>query len=830
MSRKRLFILFLTILCSLTLSCRVMHKKRIITELNEESRARRASNVRRKLLPDRGARLEPEFRGVWMSRFNYDSPEDIKKAVKNLEDYHFNALVFQVRGNGACYYESQMEPWAIELGGKHPGWDPLATAIEEAHKADIQLHAWINILPGWQGTNPPKTANQLWHTHRDWFMVPISRRGRLPRLEQGYTFLNPCLPEVRAYLVELVVELAQKYDVDGVHFDFIRFPGPEYTYDKKTLEAFESRYGKTPEEAPGLWSDFRRNAVNTLLSQCNDALHQVRPELVVSVAARANFQENFTHFYQDARLWLNKGLTDASLAMIYRVSPDTFLRFASDHVWNNHQRAVYPGIGSHMIKDARILLEQVKICRDLHTGGMIFFDYASLFEDHLPSQKADELLRGPFREAVPPHPLPWLKITDNDQTGPNIAEVKIEPRNLKPGDSFHVSCRITDPSGIHDSPGGSYEKGVYLLYDFQPSLSAGKEAPISMDKGDTYKTDSKITAPEAGKTLFLRVYAWDNDKDVEEGGADDQALGTSDLHRIYVPFKTKTYRFDGNFGNPECGLQYPAMDARERLWVCSMSKQTLLIYNPDGIPSSLSPIRTALDDEGNPHPILNPSGLAIDTKRHIAYVSSGNKIFRFNTKNGKPLPAFKTQMRLCGDIAVDNQGNLYVTNRIRRRWMLYDPAGQPLVPYETSPYSPDHSFYNNPALTRGITITPNGEIVYVICEDEGVVDIYRREKTDSPQYRHEGILTHDISLQSAAVDISPDGRLFVSEGSGVVKVFTPDGKHNEDITYADGELNSPRGVAFSRDGSVLYIVHTGDFESRAPIQKWIKTKTQKGAK
>lgn len=162
--------------------------------------------------------------------------------------------------------------------------------------------------------------------------------------------------------------------------------------------------------------------------------------------------------------------------------------------------------------------------------------------------------------------------------------------------------------------------------------------------------------------------------------------------------------------------------------------------------------------------------------------------------------------------------------------MIYNPEGQPLVPFEMCPYSPDHSFYNNPALTRGVTITPNGEFVYVICEDEGVVDIYRREKTDSTQYRHDGILTHDIALQSAAVDMSPDGRLFVSEGSGVVKVFTRDGKHVEDITGENAQINSPRGVAFSRDDLVLYIVHTGDFECKTPIQKWMKKQNEEGEK
>src|SRR4030042_748554 len=140
---KKNYAVFFLILLSL-LSCKT-DKERIVYELNQGSRARRTGQERKKFTHDRGmSQTNPEFRAVWITHNSLKSPEDITAIVKNLQDYNFNAMILQVRGNGDCFFESKVEPWAEELGGSHPGWDPLAIAVEEAHKAGIQIHAWIN--------------------------------------------------------------------------------------------------------------------------------------------------------------------------------------------------------------------------------------------------------------------------------------------------------------------------------------------------------------------------------------------------------------------------------------------------------------------------------------------------------------------------------------------------------------------------------------------------------------------------------------------------------------------------------------------------------------
>ena len=93
-----------------------------------------------------------EVRAVWVTRFAYNSVTDVKGIIDRAAAAGFNVVYFQIRGNGDAYYKSALSPWAKKLTGtlgKDPGWDPLQTAIDEAHAKGIQLHAYWNVFAGW---------------------------------------------------------------------------------------------------------------------------------------------------------------------------------------------------------------------------------------------------------------------------------------------------------------------------------------------------------------------------------------------------------------------------------------------------------------------------------------------------------------------------------------------------------------------------------------------------------------------------------------------------------------------------------------------------------
>ena len=103
--------------------------------------------------------LPVETRALWVNRWEFNTPDDIRRLADKAAGANFNALFFQVRGNADACYASGLEPWTARLSGgalgDDPGWDPLAVAVEEAHARGLELHAWFNVYPAWLGETPP---------------------------------------------------------------------------------------------------------------------------------------------------------------------------------------------------------------------------------------------------------------------------------------------------------------------------------------------------------------------------------------------------------------------------------------------------------------------------------------------------------------------------------------------------------------------------------------------------------------------------------------------------------------------------------------------------
>jgi len=206
-------------------------------------------------------------RGVWVTRWDFKNAGDVARIFKNVKELGATQVFFQVRGNATVCYPSRIEPWAWELTGitpatlgKDPGWDPLAVAVEEAAKNHVELHAWMNVFPGWRGVEPvPKGFKHPWADKRSWFMV--DHRGVLMRpTATFYTFMSPGSPAVREYLTSVFGEIAQLYPtLDGIHLDYVRYPGHkelggfrDFSYDEASVAAFQKLYKR---KRPRTWTN-----------------------------------------------------------------------------------------------------------------------------------------------------------------------------------------------------------------------------------------------------------------------------------------------------------------------------------------------------------------------------------------------------------------------------------------------------------------------------------------------------------------------------------------------------------------------------------------------
>jgi len=277
-------------------------------------------------------RRSPE-RAIWVSRFDYKTRDDVITIVGHCKAAGFNTILFQVRVNATVAYPSSLEPWSEQLGGADPGFDPLETAIERAHAEGMKLVAWVNVMPAWWGKEPPKDPNQVVNKHPDWLWVD-QKGQRQPYSNKFYVSLNPCLPDVRHYIVDVLRDLAGRYSIDELHLDYLRFPneqpqgepdrsGLDYPRDARTVSLFQAESGKKPDQDKAAWNTWRSEQVSNLLRDIRHGLRQTKPDLELSVAVGPEPEVALSHF-QDYRTWLAEDLVDAVYPMNYTGDLKTF--------------------------------------------------------------------------------------------------------------------------------------------------------------------------------------------------------------------------------------------------------------------------------------------------------------------------------------------------------------------------------------------------------------------------------------------------------------------------------------------------------------------------
>ncbi|MCB9778419.1 MAG: family 10 glycosylhydrolase [Alphaproteobacteria bacterium] len=366
---------------------------------------------------DGGGDGPQELRGVWLTRFEWASssatPDALSATMGDIADAGFNAVFFQVRGNFDAYYDSSLEPWASSLSGtlgQDPGWDPLAAAVQAAHDNGLQLHAYINVAPFWRGTSPPDSAGiaHAWSSHGDWVVADGS--GTPMALNDSYVYASPGIPDVRARHAAVAADIASRYDVDGIHLDYIRYPGSQYSHDAVSEARFVQDTASTG-ELPGLsWGDWQREMIK-------DIVRRVSASVDVPVTAAVwgvhtdewgwgGVSEGDGDYYQDSRAFLSEGLLDANIPMAYWPVTDVegerldFRVLTRDHVLHRSGRHVYMGIGTYDIGFEETV-RCIEAARSEGADGVVVFSWTYI-ADH-----AAELRAGVFAEDAAVPAMDW---------------------------------------------------------------------------------------------------------------------------------------------------------------------------------------------------------------------------------------------------------------------------------------------------------------------------------------------------------------------------------------------------------------------------------------
>lgn len=345
-----------------------------------------------------------EFRGVWIATVvNIDWPsraglstqvqkEELVRIFDSHQQAGINAVLLQVRPSADAFYAKGRESWSRFLTGKPglaptPFYDPLEFAIELAHDRGMELHAWFNPYRATFDLKPENTsANHITRTKPNWFFT-----------YSGKKLFNPGLPEVRDYITEVIMDVVNNYDVDGIHFDdyFYPYPSKSEIPDYATYREYGKDFGSI--------DDWRRDNVNKLIKKVSESIHQAKPYVKFGISPFGIWDNKKDHplgsetagfsgyreLYADALAWTKNGWVDYINPQLYfpfnykAAAFEKLLEWWADHSYGKH---LYIGQATYRVNESGQgwrerdqLPRQVRHLREnLKVQGSVYFSSKSL--------------------------------------------------------------------------------------------------------------------------------------------------------------------------------------------------------------------------------------------------------------------------------------------------------------------------------------------------------------------------------------------------------------------------------------------------------------------
>ena len=435
-----------------------------------------------------------EFRGVWLASVkNIDWPSkpgltteqqkaELVTMLDRAKQLRLNAVLLQIRPSCDALYPSKLEPWSEYLTGQTgrapaPYYDPLAFAVEEAHKRGLELHAWFNPYRARHAAAiSPSSSSHISKTR--------------PQLVKSYgksLWLDPGEREVQEHSLSVVMDVVQRYNIDGVHFDDYFYPYPEKDGrgvvmpfpDWSSWRRYQQGGGKLGRE------DWRRENVNLFIVRVSQAIRAAKPWVKFGVSpfgiwrpgypAQIKGLDSYEVLYADSRKWLREGWLDYLAPQLYWAEEKRETSFSTLLQWwageNVHRRHLWPGLNIARVgpnRPADEILSQVRQTRELPgADGHILWGVSALTENR--RGLTDSLAQQAFVQPALPPTFPWMD--DQPPPPPTIAaslsgsqgvNLKCRPAGAEPLKLWLVQTRSAGVWKTEVLPGTQSEK-VFAL-------------------------------------------------------------------------------------------------------------------------------------------------------------------------------------------------------------------------------------------------------------------------------------------------------------------------------------------------------------------------------
>lgn len=341
-----------------------------------------------------------EMKAVWVPFMSLDMSmgekgrgvfeRKVDEIIKNSTELGLNTLIVHVRPFGDAIYPSSYYPWSHILTGTQgmdPGYDPMQYLVEAAHKAGLELHAWINPLRVRTAQTPAELATNnpysIWQNDND----PENDRWAVT-LDTGI-YYNPGYDGVRKHIIDGVREMVEKYDIDGVHMDDYFYPTQDASFDKEAYDAYceeAKRFGE-----PVSLEEWRKQNINMLVSGIYSAIKSIRPSVIFGIAPQGNIS-NCKGMYADIQTWgSTEGYVDYLCPQIYFTFENQYQPYAAvAEEWRklvtNSKVKLYAGLGLYKAGSSEydngqwakyddIIKKEIEFAQQNQYNGFMLYSY-----------------------------------------------------------------------------------------------------------------------------------------------------------------------------------------------------------------------------------------------------------------------------------------------------------------------------------------------------------------------------------------------------------------------------------------------------------------------
>jgi uncharacterized lipoprotein YddW (UPF0748 family) len=467
------------------------------------------------------APIRREFRGVWVASVdNIDWPSARGLSTREQQDeliaildravaLRLNAVILQVRPAADALYASQYEPWSEYLTGKmgrapNPWYDPLEFAVNEAHKRGLELHAWFNPYRA----RHPSARSAPSPNH-----ISVTNPELVKRYGQ-HLWMDPGEPAVRQRTIDVVLDVVNRYDIDGVHVDDYFYPYKEKDRRGNNIEFPDASSYRRYRNSGGTLGrdDWRRENVDSLIHQVYVRIKAAKPWVKFGISPFGTWRpgyppqmggrfDSYAELYGDSRKWILNGWADYFTPQLYWPTDHPALSYTILLPWwveqNAKGRHMWPGnyvdkvTGTPTGWPAQELLDQIALTRaQPGATGNVYFSMRSLMygRDGLP----EKMVAGPYATKALVPASPWLDsvppaapiVRSGRDAGTGANTLSLQPQGTEAAWLWVIRVHAGDNWATEIVP------GLQRFYSFPRNIGAVEADAVSVSAVDRSGNES----------------------------------------------------------------------------------------------------------------------------------------------------------------------------------------------------------------------------------------------------------------------------------------------------------------------------------------------------